>query len=443
MISASYKIIAVDNEESELDKIFRVFSELRVACLPVLYNIGDLMPVKFAGIRLAFFDLNLGPGSPGDSDLCNIVSQALKNIIDKKNGPYALIIWSLHADKLPVIKQYIEEREKDNIPSPILVDSIDKVQVVDNPAKLKAEIRRVLSNSTLTALFDYENMALQAATDSMNSLFDLIPKGSDKWGEHTDFDKNFDIIFSRMAVNATEREYARNNPKGSIKKALSPILVHNINNLNLDDSWNTLLTKFDSKLPKDLDVGRLNTAYHITDLKKLHKDIRGVVTVSNLGTSYKPLFGKTKREIFEYMFDIDPSNSKIDLSKVDEFYKKCEFVFLEISASCDYANRKPRVLKYMLGIEHPYPIDLYKEGTKKSDKKDAVNQSFISTPVFLIKNQNRAVKFNLRFVLGLNAEYEKIGKVKYKLNDNIVDMISNSYSSFVSRIGIVSFENGK
>ena len=147
-----HQIIAVDNDSRELDKIRKAFDLLKTPCLPILYNEGDNIDEKYSNIRIAFFDINLGGlGNPADPLLCNIIASALKEILDKNNGPYALIFWSLHISKLPIIKKYIEEREKDDIPSPLVIDTINKA-LINNVDELKAEIQRVLANSTLNAM---------------------------------------------------------------------------------------------------------------------------------------------------------------------------------------------------------------------------------------------------------------------------------------------------
>ncbi|RJV59907.1 MULTISPECIES: hypothetical protein [Bacteroides] len=130
MTDSNFQIIAVDNDSRELDKIRKAFDLLKTPCLPILYNEGDNIDEKYSNIRIAFFDINLGGlGNPADPLLCNIIASALKEILDKNNGPYALIFWSLHISKLPIIKKYIEEREKDDIPSPLVIDTINKALI--------------------------------------------------------------------------------------------------------------------------------------------------------------------------------------------------------------------------------------------------------------------------------------------------------------------------
>lgn len=228
MTDSNFQIIAVDNDSRELDKIRKVFDLLKTPCLPILYNEGDNIDEKYSNIRIAFFDINLGGlGNPADPLLCNIIASALKEILDKNNGPYALIFWSLHISKLPIIKKYIEEREKDDIPSPLVIDTINKA-LINNVDELKAEIQRVLANSTLNAMLDYEKKAHDAASKTINSLFSLIPRGNDKWGENIIFENNFDLIFSKMAANTMGIKLARKTPVIAIQRTLFPILQHNI-----------------------------------------------------------------------------------------------------------------------------------------------------------------------------------------------------------------------
>ena len=228
MTDSNFQIIAVDNDSRELDKIRKAFDLLKTPCLPILYNEGDNIDEKYSNIRIAFFDINLGGlGNPADPLLCNIIASALKEILDKNNGPYALIFWSLHISKLPIIKKYIEEREKDDIPSPLVIDTINKA-LINNVDELKAEIQRVLANSTLNAMLDYEKKAHDAASKTINSLFSLIPRGNDKWGENIIFENNFDLIFSKMAANTMGIKLARKTPVIAIQRTLFPILQDNI-----------------------------------------------------------------------------------------------------------------------------------------------------------------------------------------------------------------------
>lgn len=433
MLSSDYKIIAVDNEQEELDRIGECFRDLRIACYPLLYSSGDTID-KFNGIRLAFFDVNLSGGTPNDSMLCNIISNALKKIIEHDNGPFALIFWSLHVSKLAIIKNYIETREKNNIPQPLFIDTIDKVNIT-NADSLRRELERILSNPTLNIIFDYEHKAMLAASRTINTLFDLVPRDGDKWGDNVNFESNFDKVFSKIAAQATSGLHAEKNPKLSIQKGLSPILIHNLHSQLLTEAWDEKLTLFStkSKFPNNFKKGVLNSAYHIDFTKSYGKDARGVVVKCRLGEDCSRFFGKTEDEILKSMFNFKwPTPNDEQKQKIEEILSKCQLVFLEISAACDYAQNNLRVHKYMLGVECPIEINDITQ-----NKGDYI---YTSPELSLDNGTDIILKFNFRYIIGLHHTDDKLGNIKYLLKDNIVNLIGNKYSSYVSRIGIVTFD---
>lgn len=434
MVGSEYKIIAVDNEEGELVRIENVFKELRVPCLPIEYHIGDHLEEKFSNIRIAFFDINFSVGNPSDPDLCNIISSALKEIIDVKNGPYALVFWSLHTDKLSIIKEYIELREKENIPSPLIIDTIDKAVVV-NPQKFKDEIQRVLSNSTLEAMLDYEQKSLNAAARTINTIFSIVPKDTDTWGNTQYFEKNFDLILSKMAVESMGIGHAAKNPTLAVQNALSPLLQYNLHKESLCKVWDTKLISLKKSgklvLPQNFKQGILNTTYHIDKEKNINKGERGAVLKVNLTSKkFSDLFGLSKVNFLKPYFDFRPKGRDDKQIEADsnKFLNKCEYVLIEISASCDYAQQNSRLFKYILGVK--CTLDEY-TSTKKSDY-------LYVTPTFTLNNKDFLVILNFRYVFGLRKSDAILGDVLFRFGENFTNLIGNKYSNYISRIGIVS-----
>ena len=440
MTDSNFQIIAVDNDSRELDKIRKAFDLLKTPCLPILYNEGDNIDEKYSNIRIAFFDINLGGlGNPADPLLCNIIASALKEILDKNNGPYALIFWSLHISKLPIIKKYIEEREKDDIPSPLVIDTINKA-LINNVDELKAEIQRVLANSTLNAMLDYEKKAHDAASKTINSLFSLIPRGNDKWGENIIFENNFDLIFSKMAANTMGIKLARKTPVIAIQRTLFPILQHNIKKADLSSVWINKLSSVNQdaklKFPSDFKTEALNTIYHIdNDKSHLKKDERGVVIkVKKTSTLFKNIFGKKKNELIKEYFSFPSIKGKKE-EEVEsirlQYIEKCIPVFVEISASCDYAQQNPRALKYLFGIK--YPID-------PTIAKPSSGEYKFFTPSFLLNDEKFAIILNFRYIYGFQITNAILDEIIFKLSDNLINQIGNRYANYASRIGIISHE---
>lgn len=438
MIEPDIKIIAVDNDSSELTRIINTFNKLRISCFPIEYNIGDEIERKYSDIRIAFFDINLGLGNPSDSDLCNIVSSALKEIIDKNNGPYALIFWSKHASKVNLIKEYINEREKENIPSPLVVETIDKALVIDDE-KFLSEIKRILSNSTLEAMFDYQEKVNKAAAKTINSIFSLIPNDTDKWGEHENFEKNFDLVFSKMASNTLGRELAAKKPNLAIQRTLFPVLLYNIQKERLSNIWKDKMKSLNQreplKFPNNFNVNILNSIYHIHHDNSLTKDERGVVIEMKMNAKcFNSIFGKKKSTFFRDFFDFKKEKKgqiKTDPEIIIEtFLNKIEPVFIEISAACDYAQQNNRACKYLFGIKFPIQPNV---SLRKNDYT-------FSTPIFETDRVDFRIVFNFRFVFGYSITNGILGQIKFKLSDDLVNQIGNRYANYTSRIGIVSHE---
>lgn len=440
MIKPDIKIIAVDNDIEELNRIVRTFNKLRISCFPVEYNIGDGFDEKFSNIRIAFFDINLGAlGNPSDADLCNIISSALKEILDKENGPYALIFWSRHANKIDLIKEYIEQREKDNIPSPLIIDKIDKALIVDEE-ELLTEIKRILSNSTLVAMFDYQEKAKKAASRTINSIFSLIPRDGDKWGENENFEKNFDLVFSKMAINALGEELGRRNPDLAVQRALSPILLDNIQKERLSIVWKDKMTSLsnqsDIKFPNTFQIEALNTIYHLDDdVSTMKKNDRGIVVeIKQTSAQFKNVFGKRKSDFIKSYFTYPNIKGKTEdeINVIrQQFIDLCIPIFVEISAGCDYAQQNPRSLKYLFGIK--FPINL-------SIAKPSNGNYKIFTPFFSLNGERFSMLFNLRYMYGHQINSNILGNILFKLSDDLINQIGNRYANHVSRIGIISYE---
>ncbi len=432
MIKPDCKIIAVDNDNVEIDRIRAAFNELGILCHTVLYNIGDEVRMQYTGIRIAFFDINLSGGNPKGANLYNVVCNALKTIIPLDNGPYALIFWSLHANEVEELKTYIRDREQAYIARPLVIDTIDKTKST-NPEALIEEIKRVLSKGSLETLLDFEDKAQKAASDTLRSIFSLIPN-NDLWGEHADFEENYGKVLSKMAIDAVGDKHARKEPKESIKSAILPIFEHNLKKTFFDSSWDnplSLLGKPEKiNYPENFNIGKLNTVYHIHKSNDFPKNTRGVVAECKISDDQckKALNVKSSQilnDFIPFKKDVKPNVKK-------PLREKTECVLIEISASCDYAQEKTRIPKYILGLIYPF------EAEELIDLKIRPD-SFFKTPIFSINDQLCYIGFNFKYVLGLDMSDERLGEIKFCLSESLTNQISNRYANYTSRIGIVSY----
>jgi len=195
MLNAFTKALILDNNEDHLNKLDNALKNLRIASIAELYNPTTLPALPYEGIKLAFFDIQLEGGPPPDTQLLNTITNALKSYISINNGPFILIFYTNHKDKIEQIKEYINKRESENIAFPILIDCIDKsIALGDNSEDLKKVLEGLLKNDIIHILLDFESQVIRAAEYSLNTIFKVISEG-DKWGENKNFISNFDKVF--------------------------------------------------------------------------------------------------------------------------------------------------------------------------------------------------------------------------------------------------------
>lgn len=433
------KVIAVDNDESELYTLVDTLGKLNIGCIPVKYGSGEEINNRYTNVRIAFFDINLESNINEGSKLYSIISDGLKKILDKNNGPYALIFWTQHKNEIQNIKKYIEEREKEQIPSPMIVDCIDKIHMGD-VKKLEEELERILTNNDLSILLDLENKAQQAAAYTINSIFKIIPS-SDKWGDSLSFDENSTKFFSKIATDSIGYEHAKIDPKKGIQNALLPILEHNLKELEFSDAWNRKLdisskSKSNIVFPDDRQAGQLNSIFHIVTSNGIDKDQRGVVLHANVSDEdFQKIFGCKKKELLQSFLPFD--QEKVSKEERNTIRAEAEFIFIEVSASCDYAQNSPRMKKYILGLKYKL---IPKEFLEVKRRQNCVYQ----LPVFTGSNdEDFIIAVNFRYVLGLNGDEKILGEGLFSLSESLINQIGNKYANYISRIGIISFTNDK
>jgi hypothetical protein len=437
MLDNLSKILVVDNEQREIEKISKAFKELNIPVYTLLYSQARPPEKPYSGIRIAFFDIKLQDGNHVEIQTITSFINALKKCIATENGPFILIFWSSHADKIEAIKNHISSRIKEEIPTPILVDYIDKT-IAGSALALQGEIKRILSKDIIKILFDYENKISQAAGKTLKTLFNVVSNEKDTWGNSSHFEQNIDLVFSNIANETMGYINAKQNPLTAIRNGLNPILTNELNNINLSDEWkdkmkNLLESENKNKFIKidQQHISKLNSIYHFNfRIDTLTKKTRGIVVeieiTDNEMTSF---FGK---KINQIRHSILPFNSeKITKSEKQTIVGKARFVLLEISASCDYAQDNHRNYSYILGVLIPkFDISLL---TKQSD-------SIIQIPEFQYQKEDYLLFFNSRYVLTTTeVEPSFLRSILFQIKIELMNKITMQHSNYISRLGIIQF----
>jgi hypothetical protein len=466
MFDPSNKILIVDDIEGELITLAKVFLSNGVACRTILYDGNYNTPLE--GVRVLFLDIKiLGKAFDlnqeifdytKDRDLSavfNDLAFAIQSCISKDNGPYALIFWSNNIKVVPNFISYVRERYPD-LASPILIDAIDKTTFIGKSIEeFNVKINQIFENKPIKLLFEFENNCNNAAIQTVNELFKIIPKNikpEDRlWANNIGFSENFDLIFSSIATKTLGTEHAKLNVDRAVVEALLPIFNHRIiNNSIIESNWSNSLRAIDSnniKYPEGFTEGVINTIFHIDTSSNITSNIRGAVYEFHIEKSFLQKFFNNRNpfNLIPYFKNME-DKTKLYFTKFFSFSKETpeadknqiradsKFIVIEISASCDFSQNKSRNNKFVLGLMTP------------KFKKDYIDHKMISDsvfykeiPEFSMNGKEFNIWINLNFVISDFSENKNFGKPLFIFKKEIMDMIGNRYANHISRIGITSF----
>jgi hypothetical protein len=444
MFKVSNKIIIVDDIQSQLDTLSAAFLDNGIGCRPLLYENTYNEPLL--NIRVAFFDLNIGEKTVNDtgktpeeieklnSAVYNDLAIALNQYISKENGPFALIFWTRNKKIVEGFISYMQNpaRGYSDTASPILIDCIDKDEVTKE--NLPDKLLEILNKEEIKFLFNFETKANEAAEKTIDKLYEIIPK-DEKWGENEVLFDNLGKILSKIAASTLGFDYSKENPNKAVYEGLLPLLNNELINSDSEVNWETILASlYSGKIvsPDDIIQRKVNSVFHI-ESSNLSKDTRGAVIEIDK-TNLEHINSLNIEEInawFEKLLSIKDGKEELKA----EIINNSKLIAIEISAACDYSNKKPRINKYILGALTPV-INVEKD----INQKGRIESSYhLGGCDFNLGDENFQIWLNLNFVFGVRSDDPKLGESLFVMKKEIMDMLGNKYASHISRIGITSF----
>lgn len=449
MIEKQNKIIIVDNSEDELERLGKAFLEIGVGCRTFHYSTDyDEEPLR--NVRIAFFDINLTLGKEflttedkdeiiaNHSSVLNDLAYAIAQFISIDNGPFALIFWTKNKELIDAFIQYVNERQI-KIPNPIIISHIDKTEI--NEGNIETLPQLVLdllnSNKKIKFLFDLENNAKKSGENTLNRIYDILPK-KDTWGESQQLFEDLDKVLSKIAASTLGFQHAKENPKKAVYEGLLPILNHEFLNNESNVNWNDIVTqlhhaqKYNELVSPDINIQhKVNALYHIENYNEQSRDTRGcVIEIDKNNNELLASFGIINYDV--WFNDLVPIDDKATRKATRESSK---MIALEFSAACDYSNKKGRINKYILGVITDYfEIDTFLNKLRRSE-----SSYHMGGCCFQHNDTDNNIWLNLNYVFGTFENDERFGNPLFILKKEIMDMLGNKYASHISRIGITSF----
>lgn len=431
------RIIVVDDDQTHLDGLVAGLHRYGTSCLPIHFT-GDTTGLrKCPDLRLIFADLHLNEGGAGtDYERHFAVIGGLIEETFGPSGPYVLILWTRYAEQAEGLQKFLEARLQ-NVAKPLAVVPLDKKDHLDltngtvkDPLALAAAIGEIIKHQPqLAALLNWEERVLGAAADTASAILRITNAAADGAARSKDLAR----LLSRLAVEAVGEEHVDRDRFQAVNEALLPILADRIAFLSqrdMDaDTWKDAFSAEDAGAALSTEeAAGLNRLLHVADGTGFHASDRGAVVI---------LPSAFREDAFARIFGIDEKKAaeeQFACAGFDPRSDQYHWVLVQTQAACDYAQRQPGSVPFLLGLELPCA------SKAKSGKPPA---SMWSSPPFELREAPRFLHVNHRFQVTLSPEESAGLNASYRLRDQLLSNLVSMAHAYGARPGAITFHEKK
>ena len=436
MITSIPRILAIDDDEKDLNRLMMGLNRLGLACIPVCFqadNATDNISTH-PHIRVVFTDLHLiaGGSSTEHRSHFSLIGSILEETV-KPLGPYILILWTKFSDQASDLQGFLEERLQ-NTPKPISVVAIDKMEFLgqdDDPETIERLVSKINGlfeeQPQICALLNWEERVLAAAAETTASVFNLA-QGPNRGAE-------VGRLLARLAVEAAGKERILQIPEENViegrfravSEALLPILADHISVVSSvyerNDAWMTAFTRSDVNEEFTIEeAAKLNSRAHFASADGVSGSDRG--SVISLPTQYSCNFEQT--------FGLSQECAADKQFRCNEFVvndDRFRWVLVQSQAACDFAQQQPGPLPYYLGLE--LPVTNRRSGTPPA--------ALWRSPTFKLNGIVQALHVNVRFPVSLSDMEGSCQTPLYRLREQLISNLVFQIHSYGSRPGLISY----
>lgn len=430
------RIIAIDDNEKHLDGIAKGLNQYGAACLPIHFTgeSDDIGP--YPHVRAIFADLHLIEGGPGNDQTQHfsiIVSLIEDNI--KPSGPYVLILWTGYADEADGLQQFLDDRLPEDVPKPLAVEAIDKINYLSTKGVLKKTnnlLKKIdeyfIQQPQIASLLNWEEKVLDSAAETVSSIFSLATTSSNT----SEQKKVVGRLLARLAVEAVGEDHVEKDHFRAVNEALLPILVDHIATKRSSGSekkiWQNAFSSSDAEHEFTLSsAAKLNNRIHI---EHSTEEIKGTERGAVIALPDK--YSKTFEETFSLKQE-EAAQNQFHCKNFAISKDECRWVLIQCQAACDYAQTQPGPLPYYLGLELP----------ENSISKNKKPQALWASPPFSYDGEVFYLHVNSRFPISLNHSESENAQIRYRLREQLISYLIFHIHTYGARPGVLSFRKIK
>lgn len=359
------QVCVIDDEESEYIHLLDALKHQGVGWVHVAGDKVEALPPKpLEGLRLVFLDMHLGTDANKTlREITAHTANVFMNVVASTSGPLPVIIWTKHSDHIESFRQSLFE-VCPSFRGKVFFVKWDKPVPASN---IKAETLRDMlvtemgNFGALNLLWGWNQLVHRAASEVINELCKLAgiqASLEQRDTEETEREKllqSLGSVIARLMYAETGKSGSAQDAPIALHRALEPLLSDRLEHISpkpeLDfarqifeenggqiAASSTVLSAINSMLlvgPADVSkqVFRPGTLHKVTDVAKLKK-VMGI-DAANL------------------VQEVCQKSTAEDETKRMTFLRECHIVLVEVSPSCDFAQKKRPLARLVAGFLVP------------------------------------------------------------------------------------------
>ena len=424
------RIIAIDDDPEHLRGLADGLNKQGAACLQIHFTGQDSGIKACPYVRVIFADLHLSEGSVGQGHERDFA--VIGGLIEEKitpTGPYLIVLWTRFPNQAEQLKDFLDARLS-GVPKPFAVVSLDKNAHLDAGGKvvdidkLVAAIADVVRGEPhIAALLNWEERALGAAADTVSAILETSQTAA---GAEASSQRLRRIVY-HLAAAGVGRQHVFEDRFHAVNEALLPILADRIAALKSitgqDEIWSAAILDEDATLElTGLEAAKLNRMSHIADGSGITGSARGSVI------ALPPSMSKEKFAAIFGMSPIDAADKQFGCNGFAEGDARFKWMLVQVQAACDYAQRQPGPLPFMLALEMP-----------ENCVRRSVPAAVWTSPAIAFDDNIRVLRGNSRFQTNMpDAAASGIACV-YRMRAEILNALIYHLHGYGARPGHILF----
>jgi len=426
------RVVVIDDEDKEAVPLLKVLS---INNIPAVFFTGkknEFPKNLLKGIRLVFLDLQL-VNILKEKIIKSAIRRTLGGVISEDNGPYILILWSVHEADYSSALQELFNNELARI-RPVVTLTLDKstyletqdggektfvpnaLRLIEN--KLKSELKKI---GAFHFFYLWENLVHESSGDAVNRLSSFYP-ADNNWN------KNISSLILELAKAHAGENLNKENVKEVVKNAyfafngtFEDALVNNIRSC-----------QHLKKVTLDKNLVVVDQGARANVNSRLLLDAKPGFCCPEPGNIYtNRLRGILKVKVSDIF---EGGETKLNsFQDKPQLLKSVKHILAEVSPLCDYvhASRKLRANRVLPGVMWPAEFSNKLIGR--------CEYLYISQGIFQISDNQYKLVFDLRCLASLPLAVLKIKKKPlFKIRQEFLADIQAHMAKHINRPGVTS-----